>query len=49
MNTFANQLGNKNAVSLLNETLLEEKQTSDKLGKLAMKKVNRNDRELVTH
>ncbi len=39
---YANEIGNKNAASLLKATLSEEKQTNEKLTDLAEKKVNRS-------
>jgi ferritin-like metal-binding protein YciE len=38
--TWANKLGHKGAVKLLDETLAEEKKTDDALSKLAVSTVN---------
>jgi ferritin-like metal-binding protein YciE len=40
LKTWANKLGNKDAVKLLDETLAEEKKTDDALSKLALSAVN---------
>lgn len=46
---YAHQLGNDKAAGLLNETLTEEKQTNEKLTKLAMTKVNIRAKQLAAH
>ena len=40
LKTWAEKLGHKEAVKLLNETLAEEKKTDDTLSKLAVSEVN---------